>query len=432
MTKTLKIYDTDSHLTTCCAVVLDCSYDEKKKCHAIVLDQTVFFPEGGGQLSDTGFLTVAEATHVHVHDTPVEYKADTNVQPNVHAGSDTQPNIHVGTDTQPERIAVMDVQLREDIIFHYASAPLAPGTKVICEIDWYRRFDFMQQHSAEHILSGLVYQTFGYHNVGFHLGLTETTLDFDGVLTPDDLTRLEQQANQAVWKNIAFDISFPSPEALASLQYRSKKELTGEVRIVTLPGYDICACCAPHVYQTGEIGSIKIINAMAHRGGMRLTIVCGNRALQDYQTKQTSVENISALLSAKQHEVASAVAKQKNDQTALVNRINELQKRLLAVEIQALPSPSDCQDVLLFEQDLDTKAIRDAVNGLCSDYSGICGIFVGNDTDGYRFVLGSRTKDCRILASAMQKELAAKSGGSEKMIQGSVTATKTAICEVFS
>lgn len=375
MHPTLKIYDRDSHLTTCEATVLSCNFDLEKNAYAIILDQTVFFPEGGGQFADTGYIDDAE---------------------------------------------VFDAQIHDEVITHYAKSALPVGANVTCLIDWKRRFDFMQQHSAEHIVSGLVHSTYGYNNVGFHLGLTETTLDFDGPMTPEQIKDLEIEANQAIYQNIAFDITFPDAETLAHLDYRSKKELSGAVRIVTLPGYDICACCAPHVYHTGEIGIIKIVNFMAHRGGMRLTILCGARALCDYQRKQTSVEQISALLSAKQPEIAAAVSKTKDDQLALTLRINDLQKKVLEAELKNLPTPDITDDVFLFQKDLDTKAIRDAVNLLCTSYRGYCGIFVGDSDAGYTFVIGSATKDCREAAAALRAAFGAKGGGSAKMIQGSV------------
>ena len=412
MQATLKLYDRDSHLTTCQATVLSCEYDASKECFAIILDRTVFFPEGGGQFADTGYIS--DMSFFDMQSPDMQFS-------DVHT-SDMQIS-----DAGLSGVQISDVQIVGDVITHYADGPLAVGALVTCHINWDRRFDFMQQHSAEHILSGLVHRTYGYNNVGFHLGLTETTLDFDGPLTAEQLTQLEIQANEAIYRNIAFDISFPDPETLAALDYRSKKELAGEVRIVTLPGYDVCACCAPHVYCSGEIGTIKIISAMSHRGGMRLTVLCGKRALTDYQAKQISVEQISALLSAKQPEVAAAVAKAKEDQQALIYRINDLQKKVLEAELKSLPAPDTTEDVFLFQKDLDTKAIRDAVNDLCTRYTGYCGIFVGASETGYSFVLGSSSKDCREAAAALRKAFGAKGGGSAKMIQGSVTADEDAI-----
>lgn len=387
MEKTIKLYDLDSHLKSCQALVLGCDYIEDRQCYGVYLNQTVFFPEGGGQFADTGFI---------------------------------------------EQIEVFDVQLEGDAVVHYTREPVPAGMEVTCKISWERRFDFMQQHSAEHIVSGLVYQKYGYSNVGFHLGLTETTLDFDGPLNAAQLKELEILANKAVYKNIPFDITFPDADALAAMSYRSKKELSGEVRIVTLPGYDVCACCAPHVYASGEIGCIKIVDAFAHRGGMRLTILCGSRALADYCEKQQSVLAVSNLLSAKQHLVAEAVEKCKKEQAASIRRINDLQAMVLEASLKTLPAPSEVTDVCLFQQDLDTKAIRNAVNTLCADYTGYCGIFSGNDETGYTFVLGSATKDCTLISGLFKAHFGAKSGGSAKMIQGSIAAAQSEIRAVLA
>lgn len=408
MYQTKKIFETNSHLAECTAKVLSCQYDADKNRYEIILDQTVFFPEGGGQFADLGVLKIVASTY-----------STENVS-NATASSATAPTA-----------TVSDVQIVDDVILHYTDAPLEVGTTVTAKIDWDRRFDFMQQHSAEHIVSGLVFKKYGFHNVGFHLGLTETTLDFDGPLTPADIQWLEYEANQAIYKNIAFDISFPDKETLATLPYRSKKPLEGDIRIVTLPGYDICACCAPHVNTTGEIGIIKIVSFMAHRGGMRLTILCGNRALSDYQAKQRSVEQISALLSVKQPLVTEGVAKAKQDQANLITRINALQQMVLEEVLRNLPSPEDTENIILFQKDLDMKAIRDAVNNLCTKYAGYCGIFVGDDESGYNFVLGSSTKDCTLISHLLKEKFGAKSGGSKVMVQGNVCAAQDAIRQIF-
>lgn len=389
MYQTQKLFETNSHLKTCTAKVL--SYDNGR----MILDKTILFPEGGGQFSDWGTI------YSDPKDGTILLLGD-----------------------------IWNVQIENDTIIHYVNGfSFLPDT-IVCELDWTRRFDFMQQHSAEHIVSGLVFQKFGYHNVGFHLGLTETTLDFDGPLTPEDIKWLEYEANQAVYKNIAFEISFPDKETLATLPYRSKKPLEGDIRIVTLPGYDICACCAPHVNTTGEIGIIKIVSFMAHRGGTRLTILCGNRALADYQAKQTSVEQVSQLLSVKQPLVADGVAKVKDDQAALIHRINDLQAMLLDTVLSTLPAPNETENVLLFQKDLDMKAIRNAVNELCAKYTGYCGIFVGDDEAGYNFVLGSATKDCTQISALLKERFGAKSGGSKVMVQGNVCASQDDIKKV--
>ena len=186
---------------------------------------------------------------------------------------------------------------------------------------------------------------------------------------------------------------------------------------------DLCACCAPHVDTTGQIGLIKIVNVQSHRGGVRINILCGNRALADYTEKQESVWAISSLLSAKQPEVAGAVARAKEDARLQKERANALQAELLNVQMNALPSPEEVHHVLLFVGELDAIALRNAVNTLAGKYSGYCGIFAGDDTNGYRFIVGSASCNCQELADRMRRELSAKGGGSAPMIQGNVAAT---------
>lgn len=273
------------------------------------------------------------------------------------------------------------------------------------------------------MISGLLHSHFGLENVGFHLSDREVTLDMNGEVSLEQLRLIEQEANTYVWKNLPVNISWPTAEELASLNYRSKLALTENVRIVEIPCVDLCACCAPHVDTTGQIGLIKIVNVQSHRGGVRINILCGNRALADYTEKQDSVWAISSLLSAKQPEVAGAVARAKEDAKLQKERANALQAELLKVQMDALPSPEEVHHVLLFVGELDAIALRNAVNLLTGKYSGYCGIFAGDDTNGYRFIVGSASCNCQELADRMRRELSAKGGGSAPMIQGNVAAT---------
>ena len=245
----------------------------------------------------------------------------------------------------------------------------------------------------------------------------------NGEVSLEQLRLIEQEANAYVWKNLPVNISWPTAEELTSLNYRSKLALTENVRIVEIPGVDLCACCAPHVDTTGQIGLIKIVNVQSHRGGARINILCGGRALADYTEKQDSVWAISSLLSAKQPEVADAVVRVKEDARQQKERANALQAELLKVQMNALPSPEEVHHVLLFVGELDAIALRNAVNTLTGKYSGYCGIFAGDDTNGYRFIVGSASKNCQELADRMRRELSAKGGGSAPMIQGNVAAT---------
>lgn len=377
-----KLFYEDIHITEFDATVAECSYDEKKKQYRVILNQTAFFPEEGGQFADKGFL---------------------NGQ------------------------AVWDVQIKEEIISHMVTEAIPVGTIVHGQVDWKQRFDFMQQHSGEHIISGLVHKHFGYDNVGFHLGLQEVTLDFNGELTLEQLRAIEAEANAAVWQNLPIQITYPDSEALQTLSYRSKLDLTENVRIVEIPGIDVCACCAPHCETTGQIGLIKVTNVQNHRGGVRVNILCGERAVADYTEKQNSVSNISVQLSAKPTAVTEAVARLKEDNLRLKELGNTLQTQLLDYAVQGLTLPTESKHAILFVEIMNEIAIRNVINDLTTKYSGYAAAFAGNDEEGYRFIIGSASCDCRELASSLRQAFQAKGGGTSPMIQGTVHATKAAL-----
>lgn len=381
--KTEKIFYEDARQVTFSAKVLAC--EENQGAYWIKLDRTGFFPEEGGQYADCGTLNKQE---------------------------------------------VLDVQIRQDVIYHKLAEPVALDTVVEGVVSWQNRFDRMQQHTGEHIVSGLVNRYFGYDNVGFHLGHEEVTLDFNGLLTLADLEKLEQEANEAVAANLEVLITFPAAEQLALLSYRSKLDLTEDVRIVEIPGYDRCACCAPHVQRTGEIGIIKITNVTKHRGGVRVNILCGMRALADYRSKEKSVSEISVLLSARPDAVAAAVKRLQQEHQALHSRLCGMQEQLMLQRIEALNSNQ--LHVLLFESDLDSVAMRKAVNKLTERFPGFCAVFVGDDTHGYRYILGSSSLDCQALSSRLRDQLFARGGGSAAMIQGSVLASEDALRHFFA
>ena len=381
---TRKLYDEDARLLEFSGTVLSCEYDEKKKGYLVILDQTAFFPEEGGQLPDRGLLDGKSVL-------------DVKIKKNPETGSET--------------------------ILHLLKEPLEAGSQVTGQIDWNHRFDQMQQHSGEHIVSGLVHQYYQYNNVGFHLGAEEVTLDFDGTLTLEQLREIEKKANQAVKENFPVQIAFPDAQTLASLEYRSKIELKGSVRIVTFPGYDVCACCAPHVERTGEIGLIKITNVQSHRGGVRVNILCGDRAIADYTRKQDSVSSISMQLSSKPDLVADAVERLRGENMRLKEQICALQAALMKEKIAALPSPSESRHALLIAKELDAIATRNTANQLADLYDGLGMVLVGTDEDGYRFVIASRHMDCRAIATELRSQFQAKGGGSSEMIQGTIQTT---------
>lgn len=375
---TEKLYYQDSHRKEFEATVLDCK--EEKDGFYVVLDQTAFFPEGGGQASDTGHLN---------------------------------------------EIEVIDVREKADIIYHITKEALPIGSKVKGEIDFSERFSKMQQHTGEHIVSGLVNQWFGYDNVGFHLGKEKVTMDFNGELTNEDLRKLELAANEAVARNIKIQVTFPSKDELKELTYRSKIEIEGQVRIVEIPGFDSCACCAPHVDYTGEVGIIKLVGAEKYKGGTRVSMLCGFRALNDYNTKEQSVNKISVLLSAKPDGVYEAVANLKEEIRELKNQIIKLQDKQVANAVSNIAE--DANIAILFEEELDMNAMRKFVNEAMEKCSGICGAFVGNDTSGYRYILGSKNLDVRTISKNLNDTFDGKGGGKKEMVQGSLFGTREGI-----
>lgn len=385
--KTVLLYDQDAYATKFEAEVLACEEVEKKekKVYQVWLDQTLFFPEEGGQSPDMGTI---------------------------------------------DGIKVLDVQIKDEVITHTLAAPLAVGTMVKGVVDWKHRFYNMQQHSGEHIFSGIVHNRFGYDNVGFHLSDSIVTMDFNGVITAEDIEEIETEVNQAIIENIPVEVSYPTKEELKVLEYRSKIEIEGQVRIVTIPGYDVCACCAPHVRRTGEIGMLKVMNVQSYKGGVRISILCGFRALEAFRQKADIITELMAQFSTNQEALVENVTKLKNTNQTMKNQLASAKQELMEYKVAAIPE--DSENAILFESDLDTPVVRNVVNGLVEQFTGICAVFVGNDESGYQFIVGSKNKDCRAIAAALREKLSARGGGSDKMIQGSVAASQLQIEELLA
>ena len=375
---TEKLFYHDSHLKEFEANVVSC--DKAGDLFKIVLDKTVFFPEGGGQYADTGVLNDVNVTDVHE---------------------------------------------KEDIIYHTADAPLEVGTKVFGEINWEERFEKMQQHTGEHIISGLVNARFGYNNVGFHLAGDYCTMDFDGPITKEQLREIELEANGAVFKNLDIQVTYPSKAELKEMDYRSKIEIEGQVRIVTVPGYDVCACCAPHVKKTGEIGLIKLVNMMNYKGGVRITMLCGYRALRDYHKKDENVKTISNLLCAKEYETADAVQRLKDEQTSLKGKMASMQQKMM--QYRAKEIEIDGEIVAVFDTELSGNGPRELMNLVLDKGAEICAVFAGTNENGYRYVIGSRTSDVRPIAKSLNEAFRGRGGGKPEMVQGTLQGDEDAI-----
>lgn len=385
--KTIRLYDEDAYKTVFKAQVLACEEVEKKdgKVYQVWLDQTLFFPEEGGQSPDMGTI---------------------------------------------DGVEVLDVQIKDEVITHTLAAPLTVGVTVKGIVDWQHRFYNMQQHSGEHIFSGIVHKRFGYDNVGFHLSDSIVTMDFNGVISAEAIAEIETAVNQAIIENIPVEVSFPTKEELKTLEYRSKIEIEGQVRIVTIPGYDVCACCAPHVRRTGEIGMLKVMNVQSYKGGVRVSILCGFRALEAFRQKEDIITELMAQFSTNQEVIVENVVKLKNANQTMKNRLAAAKQELMEYKVSAIPE--DATNAILFEPDLETPVVRNVVNGLVEKYEGISAVFVGDDENGYQFIVGSKNRDCREIAAALREKLSARGGGSDKMIQGSVAASQLLIEELLA
>ena len=381
---TERLYYADSHLQDFTARVTGCRPEGDG--WAVILDRTAFFPEGGGQPGDTGTLN---------------------------------------------GIPVTDTREKDGEVLHLTPAPLAENASVSGALDWDRRFALMQNHSGEHIVSGTAHRLFGCDNVGFHMSGGEVTIDLSAELTQKQLDRLEEEANRVVFDNRAVRTYFPKLEILETLRYRSKREMTENVRLVEIEGCDLCACCAPHVNRTGEIGIIRITGAMRHRGGMRLTAVCGINALEDYRRMCRAADEISALLSVPRTETARGVERQAEELERAKGETAGLRRRLLDMKIAGMTPEGG--DLVLFEQGLTGDDLRRLADAGADRCAGVCAAFCG--ADGFQYAIASRHVDLKAKAAEFNRLTGGRGGGSPSMIRGSCRASedtiRAAVASVF-
>ena len=382
---TEKLYEQDAFLVKFEAQVLSC--EKGKKGFDIVLDRTAFYPEGGGQPYDTGVL-----------------------------------------ETDGKRVKVLEVHNRDGEIVHTCNHPLDTGTAVTGIIDWDRRFDLMQQHSGEHIVSGLAHYLWGCENVGFHMGAEVITIDLSLPLTEDQLTLLEQEANRCLWLDQPVRITYPSREELEHIHYRSKKELTGQVRIVEFPGADCCACCGTHVKSPAQVGLVKLLSMQKFREGVRIELVCGGRAFRYLSQVMAQNSQVSHLLSAKPLQTGAAAARLLAENEALKARLMSLEEsRFSALAGQY----AGAGDVVLFEEGLSPDALRRLCDAVLHSCGGLCACFSGTEEGGYKYAVGRAGGDLRTLVKELNTALNGRGGGKPDFVQGSVQATRTEITNFF-
>ena len=380
MQPTHKYYEADAYRREADAVILAAEPDGRGG-GKLALDGTVFYPEGGGQPADHGTLTLPDGA----------------------------------------QLTVTDVHEQGGVIWHRVDAlpdTAAPGTAVTGRIDWAWRFDKMQQHTGEHILSGILHQMFGAENVGFHIGSDAVRMDTSVPISAEGLREAELAANRIVWQNVPVLITYPTREELARMTYRSKKEIEGQVRIVTIPGADVCACCGTHTAATGAVGQIKILAAENYKGGVRLSIVCGERALLAAQAMRQRQADIGALLSAKPSETAHAVHRVYDEYTALKFAHFGLCSELFdALAAQVAPGA----DAIRIVPGLDPDGLHRLAARLSEATTGLCAALTANEK-GTGYCLAQAGGDVRALTKALNTALNGRGGGKPGICQGSCAA----------
>lgn len=364
---TEKIYLNDSYCKEFSAKVISCEKTEKG--YGIVLDKTAFFPEGGGQGADKGMI---------------------------------------------DSIVVTDVQEKDGTITHTTETEISVGKEVECVIDWETRFARMQSHSGEHIVSGVAHSLFGCTNVGFHMSESLMTVDLDKPLSAEDIAKVELLSNQAVYKNEEIKAIYPTKEELETLDFRSKIELSDDARIVVIGETDTCACCAPHVARTGEIGIIKIVNAYSYKQGTRIEMLAGINALSDYVALNSANKELMGLLSAARFSVNEAVAKQNEQLMELRTQNAQMSKRLALAELTPVNvgdgAYAICESVTYDE-------LRHCANHMLERGTKTC-VLLSNADEGYIYVVASSACDVREIVKELNAKFQGKGGGKPDYAQG--------------
>ena len=376
---TQKLYYENQYIKDFTANVISCT--EGKKGFEVVLDKTAFFPEGGGQPGDTGFIGSAQ---------------------------------------------VVDTIESGDDVVHICSEAVALG-EAECRLDFEKRFANMQQHTGEHIFSGILHSLSGFDNVGFHMGEHSITVDFSGVVSAEMLAEAERLSNEAVYKNIPVEALYPSDEELENYDYRSKKEIKGQVRLTKIGDIDLCACCGTHVAFTGEVGIIKVSSVMNYKSGVRITMQIGRKAFEDYCEKNKNAYEISNLLKAKVDEITPAVERVMVQLHEARIAYSSLKKDIFALRANeasgekyiAFDDGGSADDARIFADMLAEKA-------------GIAAVFSGNDESGYKYAVVSRTQDVREIGKALNAACGGRGGGKPDMVQGSVSASRSEVEKIWN
>ncbi len=375
---TKKLYERDAFQKSFDAKVISC--EKVEGFYRIQLDETCFFPESGGQSGDRGWLNHQE---------------------------------------------VLDTLIRDDQIWHIMKEEIKVGEIVHGKIDFERRFDFMQHHTGEHICSGLAYCKYGAVNVGFHLSDQSVTLDLDQELSMDELLELEQKVNQIIWQNHTVSTAVYNHDQLEELTYRSKKSLDGQVRLVTIDQVDCCACCAPHCNHTGQVGVFVIQSMEKYKGGIRLSILCGKRAIRDYRALSDQSTKLCGIFSSKPEQLADLASGLQQDMMSLKRKFDDLQLDYAKLHIGEANQP-----FIIYEaESMEAVIAKRLLQFILEKDVKVAVILVGHSSKEYRFYASSKGVDSKIMLEQMKSSFGAKGGGNQEMIQGSISISKGQMCD---
>ena len=383
--ETRRLYYENAFTAEFTARVLSC--EAVKGGFAVILDQTAFYPEGGGQGADHGILRADAA-----------------------------------------QVRVLDAHEKDGAVLHLCDAALPVGAQVCGTIDWARRFDHMQQHSGEHICSGMICERFHCDNVGFHMGADIVTIDYNAEIGWDELMEVERRANAYIYENHAIEIHTYRGAELDAVNYRSKKALEGDVRIVAFPGADCCACCGTHVQSSGQVGIVKFLSCQKFRDGVRIELLCGERAYRYLAEVWEQNLRLSQLLSVKPTQSASAVERMAAELDAVKQRAAKLELQVFAQVAQHLSGEGD---VLLFEEELSSDSVRRLCDAVMSTCGGRCAVFSGGD-GAWKYAVGQQDGDLRELVKALNAALNGRGGGKPNFAQGSASCKRGEIEAFFA
>ena len=383
MQKTIRLYENDSFCRRFTARVEECA--PTRGGWQAVLDRTAFFPEGGGQPCDLGTLSTGETT-----------------------------------------VNVLDVHEREGRVVHTLDGALPAGGQVTGELDWARRLDAMEQHTGEHILSGTLHRLYGAENVGFHIGPDLVRMDMSLPLTAAQLAEAEAEANRVIRADRPVVVSYPSREELAALTYRSKKEIEGQVRLVEMPGADLCACCGTHLASTGQAGLVKILSAQNYKGGTRLAVASGGRAFAALAAGHDALLRASQMVSAKPLELPAALERLLAENAALKAARAGAENHWFEALAAAAEPGRPC---VVFAEGLSGDSLRRLALACFEKGPAFAAAFTASAQGGMNYAVAA--PDARPIAAALGKAFAGRGGGKPPLCQGSVSTADFAAVESF-